>query len=67
MTWAPRSVPDSPLDARGVAQAVMLACHDYLRPDGIADNRRVNDRLALLRDAFEALPRRGGHRGTSNT
>jgi predicted TIM-barrel fold metal-dependent hydrolase len=35
---------------RGVAQAVVLASHDYLRPDGIADNRRVNDGIAAIRD-----------------
>lgn len=37
------------LDARGVAQAVIIASHDYLRPDGIADNRKVNDGIAMCR------------------
>lgn len=39
------------LDERGVDQAVVIASHDYLRPDGIADNRRVNDAIAAYRDA----------------
>ncbi|MGV0880002.1 amidohydrolase family protein [Mycolicibacterium sp. XJ883] len=34
---------------RGVTQAVAIASHDYLRPDGIADNRRVNDDIAMVR------------------
>ncbi|MGV0794515.1 amidohydrolase family protein [Mycolicibacterium sp. XJ1819] len=38
------------LAARGVTQAVVIASHDYLRPDGIADNRRVNDDIAAYRD-----------------
>src|SRR5687767_3033365 len=38
------------LTARNVAQAVIIASHDYLRPDGIADNRAVNDGIALCRD-----------------
>lgn len=37
------------LAARGVDQAIVIASHDYLRPDGIADNRRVNDRIAAWR------------------
>lgn len=37
------------LGARGVAQAVIIASHDYLRPDGIADNRKVNDGIATCR------------------
>lgn len=39
------------LGGRGVDQAIILASHDYVRPDGIADNRRVNDALAACRDA----------------
>ncbi|SHK73476.1 Amidohydrolase [Pseudonocardia thermophila] len=38
------------LAERGVDQAVVIASHDYLRPDGIADNRRVNDAIAAVRD-----------------
>jgi predicted TIM-barrel fold metal-dependent hydrolase len=40
------------LDARGVRQAVIAADHRYLRPDGIKDTRRVNDRIAAYRDAL---------------
>jgi predicted TIM-barrel fold metal-dependent hydrolase len=40
------------LDARGVRQAVIAADHRYLRPDGITDTRRVNDRIAAYRDAL---------------
>jgi predicted TIM-barrel fold metal-dependent hydrolase len=39
------------LDQRGVDQAVALAPSAYLRPDGLADTRRVNDRVAGCRDA----------------
>jgi predicted TIM-barrel fold metal-dependent hydrolase len=39
------------LDERGVRKAVVIAGHDYLRPDGLADNRRVNDHLAAYRAA----------------
>lgn len=39
----------STLAARGVTQAVAIASHDYLRPDGLADNRIVNDGIALCR------------------
>jgi predicted TIM-barrel fold metal-dependent hydrolase len=46
------------LTARGVDQAVVIAGHDYLRPNGIADNRRVNDDIAAFRasrpDVFPA-------------
>ena len=37
------------LASRGVQQAVIIASHDYLRPDGIADNRRVNDMITAFR------------------
>jgi predicted TIM-barrel fold metal-dependent hydrolase len=37
------------LEKRGVAQAVVIASHDYLRPDGIADNRKVNDQISAWR------------------
>jgi predicted TIM-barrel fold metal-dependent hydrolase len=38
------------LDQRGVTQSVVIAPHGYLRPDGIADTRRVNDTVAAYRD-----------------
>ncbi|MBV9660581.1 MAG: amidohydrolase [Acidimicrobiales bacterium] len=34
------------MGGRGVDQAVLIASHGYLRPDGIADTRRVNDSVA---------------------
>jgi predicted TIM-barrel fold metal-dependent hydrolase len=34
------------LDARGVRQTVVIASHAYLRPEGLADTRRVNDGVA---------------------
>src|SRR5579871_525165 len=39
------------MDEGGVAQAAVIPGHGYDRPDGIADNRRVNDRIAAYRDA----------------
>jgi predicted TIM-barrel fold metal-dependent hydrolase len=38
------------MDATGVDRAVVIAGHEYLRPDGIADTRRVNDGIAAYRD-----------------
>jgi predicted TIM-barrel fold metal-dependent hydrolase len=38
------------MDTGGVAQAVVIPGHGYLRPDGIADTRRVNDGIAAYRD-----------------
>jgi predicted TIM-barrel fold metal-dependent hydrolase len=38
------------MDAGGVHQAVVIPGHGYLRPDGIADTRRVNDGIAAYRD-----------------
>jgi uncharacterized protein len=38
------------MDAGGVQQAVVIPGHGYLRPDGIADTRRVNDDIAAYRD-----------------
>jgi predicted TIM-barrel fold metal-dependent hydrolase len=38
------------LDATGVDQAIILPGHGYLRPEGLADTRRVNDFLAAYRD-----------------
>lgn len=37
------------LASRGVSQTVLIASHDYLRPDGIKDNRAVNDGIAQCR------------------
>ena len=38
------------MDAQGVRQAVVIGGHSYLRPNGLADTRRVNDGLAAYRD-----------------
>jgi predicted TIM-barrel fold metal-dependent hydrolase len=38
------------LDQRGIDQAVVLAPSAYLKPDGVADTRRVNDHVASYRD-----------------
>ena len=38
------------MDAIGIARTVIIAGHGYLRPDGLADTRAVNDRLAAYRD-----------------
>ncbi len=38
------------MDAGGVRQAIVIPGHGYLRPDGIADTRRVNDEIATYRD-----------------
>ncbi|MGR6999367.1 amidohydrolase family protein [Yinghuangia aomiensis] len=35
----------------GIAQAVVIPGHSYLRPNGLADTRRVNDAIAAYRDA----------------
>jgi len=37
------------LDARGVDQAIVIASHFYLRPDGIQDTQRINDQIAAYR------------------
>jgi predicted TIM-barrel fold metal-dependent hydrolase len=34
----------------GVDQAVLIPGHGYLRPDGVADTRRINDGVAAYRD-----------------
>jgi hypothetical protein len=34
----------------GVDQAVLIPGHGYLRPDGVADSRRINDNIAAYRD-----------------
>jgi uncharacterized protein len=39
------------MDAGGVRQAVVIPGHGYLRPDGIADTRKINDGIAAYRDA----------------
>jgi predicted TIM-barrel fold metal-dependent hydrolase len=38
------------MDRDDVAQAVVIPGHGYLRPDGLADTRRVNDGIAAYRD-----------------
>jgi predicted TIM-barrel fold metal-dependent hydrolase len=38
------------MDDGGVAQAMVIPGHGYLRPHGIADTRRVNDEIATYRD-----------------
>jgi predicted TIM-barrel fold metal-dependent hydrolase len=38
------------MDADDVAQAVVIPGHGYLRPNGVADTRRVNDGIAAYRD-----------------
>ncbi len=35
----------------GVNQSIVIAGHAYLRPQGIADTRRINDGMATYRDA----------------
>jgi predicted TIM-barrel fold metal-dependent hydrolase len=39
------------LDRRGVDKAVAIAPSAYLRPDGLADTRQVNDHVASYRDS----------------
>ena len=47
------------MDAAGVSWAVLQPSHGYLRPDGIKDTMRVNDRMAVYRsiapDRFRAI------------
>jgi|SRR5579859_1044117 len=38
------------LDSRGVQQAVIIGGHVYMRPDGLLDTQRLNDRVAAYRD-----------------
>ncbi len=38
------------MDGGGVRQALVIPGHGYLRPNGIADTRRVNDHIAAYRD-----------------
>src|SRR4030095_12937052 len=42
------------MDAGGVRQAVVIPGHGYLRSDGIADTRRINDAIARYRDRMAA-------------
>jgi uncharacterized protein len=42
------------LDARGVSQAVVIPNHGYMRPNGLADTRKVNDSIAAYRDRTPA-------------
>ncbi len=39
------------MDADDVTAAVVIPGHAYLRPNGVADTRRVNDAIAAYRDA----------------
>jgi predicted TIM-barrel fold metal-dependent hydrolase len=39
------------MDAAGVRQAMVIPGHGYLRPNGLADTRRINDEIAAYRDA----------------
>ena len=39
------------MDAAGVRQAMVIPGHGYLRPNGLADTRLVNDEIAAYRDA----------------
>ncbi|WP_436774627.1 amidohydrolase family protein [Yinghuangia sp. YIM S09857] len=39
------------MDRNGIGQAVVIPGHSYLRPNGLADTRRVNDTVAAYRDA----------------
>jgi predicted TIM-barrel fold metal-dependent hydrolase len=41
----------SAMDRQGVDQAIVIPGHGYLRPNGIADTRRINDGVAAYRDA----------------
>jgi predicted TIM-barrel fold metal-dependent hydrolase len=43
------------MDEGGVRQALVIPGHGYLRPNGIADTRRVNDEIAAYR---EQIPER---------
>jgi predicted TIM-barrel fold metal-dependent hydrolase len=38
------------MDEGGVGQALVIPGHGYLRPNGLADTRRVNDEIAAYRD-----------------
>ena len=38
------------MDEGGVDQALVIPGHGYLRPEGLADTRRVNDEIAAYRD-----------------
>jgi predicted TIM-barrel fold metal-dependent hydrolase len=39
------------MDRHGIDQAIIITGHGYLRPEGLADTRRVNDGIAAYRDA----------------
>jgi predicted TIM-barrel fold metal-dependent hydrolase len=41
----------SAMDRQGVDQAIVIPGHGYLRPNGVADTRRINDGVAAYRDA----------------
>jgi predicted TIM-barrel fold metal-dependent hydrolase len=39
------------MDRNGVDAAIVIPGHSYLRPEGLADTRRINDGIAAYRDA----------------
>ena len=39
------------MDRNGVDAAIVIPGHSYLRPEGLADTRRVNDGIAAYRDS----------------
>ncbi len=39
------------MDSLGIDQAIIIPGHDYLRPNGLADTRAVNNAIAVYRDA----------------
>jgi predicted TIM-barrel fold metal-dependent hydrolase len=41
----------SGMEQLGVDQAIVIPGHGYLRPEGVADTRRINDNIAAYRDA----------------
>jgi predicted TIM-barrel fold metal-dependent hydrolase len=45
------------MDRQGVDQAILIPGHGYLRPDGVADTRRINDGVAAYRSrAIDRFP-----------
>jgi predicted TIM-barrel fold metal-dependent hydrolase len=42
------------MDGYGVDQAILIPGHGYLRPDGVANTRRVNDDVAAYRDRLSS-------------
>jgi len=42
------------MDSLGEDQAIVIPGHGYVRPDGLADTRRINDAIAAYRDRLPA-------------